>query len=703
MAVEIIVRGKNEASGALQSAAQDVSAVGEAGTQSESKLKSFFGVMGGAALAGGAAALEIAGTALMDVSSRASDARTALQGLNNVDLQGVLQDASLLEARYGVDLQEVLGSTRTLMSEFGLSSEEAMNLVISGFEKGMNGSGDFLDSIGEYSNLFAENGATADEFFSTLQTGFAGGVLGTDKAADAFKEFGIRVQDGSKATSAALKELGISDVLTKLKNGTIDAADAFTIVQNALRGVEDPLLQAQLGVALFGTQFEDLGASAILGIDMAATSMDDLSATADTGRQTFSSLGEIFPILWGKFTTALLPVNDALLGFINGPGMDFISVLNGNTEAASRLPGPLQEVVSGIQKIGSVASSIQGGLEAFGRSPWGQEIQQGAGVVAAYFSGPFQGDLGRGVEFVQSKFNELAASPWGQDVQRGASVVATYFATDFAADFQRGANLVGGYLNQIGEDASKGAQVVSEALQPVASYMANDFPSDFRQGFDLVSSFFAELPTKVSEGLTAIFDLIDGLGSRAMAAGRGFVENIKEGVLGAIDGLIQAAKDKLAELADLLPGSEPKDPSSPLRGLGERGRAFVGNFGQGAIEAAPQLKATIADVFKQAMMPTIAGFSRVMGDAGVAAVTAAAGAVAGRAMVAATAQVGARPAATGEALRRSGGREGGSGIVINQDLRQAADPVAMRRAALDGTREALRQQGRRADILERNK
>lgn len=352
--VELALEGSADFFGGISKAE---GAIGDLGT-SASKGAGGLNVLGSAASAAGlavggalVAGIAAAGGALLDVSARASEARTALQGLNGVDYGQVLNDASLLEARYGADLQSVLGATRTLMSEFGLSSQEATNLIISGFEGGLDTSGDFLDSIGEYSNLYAQNGASASEFFSTLQTGLAGGALGTDKAADAFKEFGIRIQDGSATTRDALAALGIEDVLAGISAGTLTVADAFPIVQEAIRGVNDPILQAQLGVALFGTQFEDLGADALLAISTTATSMADLAATADNGRQTISSLGEVFPRLWAAGSNALLPLNDALLGFAN---------------AVLTADDPLAELGNQLQQFGSRAmAAVQEAIPQF--------------------------------------------------------------------------------------------------------------------------------------------------------------------------------------------------------------------------------------------------------------------------------------------------------------------------------------------------
>lgn len=335
-----------------------------------------FNAFGALATAGAGVAVAALGglvTGLFDVSAAASDARTYLGNLGTADLQSVLNDATLLESRYGADLQGVLGATRTLMQEFGVSSEEAMDMVVAGFESGLDTSGDFLDTLGEYSNLYAENGFSAEQMFSTIQTGLAGGALGTDKAADALKEFGIRIQelpddvfgpDGALFHDLDMTREEISALAEGMKNDTISVADAFALLKPKIAALEDPIQQNAVGLKLFGTQWEDLGASAILGIDMAATGMDDLAAKADAGRNTFGSLGEIFPRVWGAFTTSLLPANDAILNFINT-----IMVAD----------DPLAELGIQIQAIfGQIVAWVQGQLPGWIATlqGWGQAAWQ---------------------------------------------------------------------------------------------------------------------------------------------------------------------------------------------------------------------------------------------------------------------------------------------------------------------------------------
>lgn len=289
---------------------------GDGADRMGARLKGALGAAVPLAATAAADGVAVLGAALFDASEQASAIKSALGDLPDDQIQKIADGAGLLSARYGVELPETLAAVRTLMQEFGVDSQTALDFVTRGFESGLNSSGDFLDTIGEYSNQFAGGGASAGQFFSTLQTGLASGVLGTDKAADAFKEFGIRLLDGSDATRQALEQLGLAELLDGLRNGTISVADAMPRVQDALRGVDDQIVQSQLGVALYGTQWEDLGASAVLAIDTAQTRTEDLAGSTDTASARLGSLGEIGPRVWQMLSTALIPVAERLLPII---------------------------------------------------------------------------------------------------------------------------------------------------------------------------------------------------------------------------------------------------------------------------------------------------------------------------------------------------------------------------------------------------
>lgn len=310
------------------------------------------GVAGLAAILGGTV---VAG--LVDVSARAAQARTALQDMADVDYESLLRDAALLESRFGADFESTLGATRTLMAQFGMTSDEALSFITAGFERGLDTSGDFLDTIGEYSNLFSEGGATADEFFSLMETGLQGGALGTDKAADAFKEFGIRIRemgddvfgpDGILRWELKMTDEEVSEFADGMRDGTISVADAYRELMPRIRAINDPIARNAAGVKLFGTQWEDLGDTAITNIDLTATSMTDIDEAANKSRDQLRSLGDIFPVLWSEFTSALLPAHDSLLAFTNDVVMPAIGRFREFMQAINDSSSPFRIFVSNI-------------------------------------------------------------------------------------------------------------------------------------------------------------------------------------------------------------------------------------------------------------------------------------------------------------------------------------------------------------------
>lgn len=133
--------------------------------------------------------------------------RRQLGDLSDQELQRATENAFRLSDTFDVEVPESIDAVNTLMSNFGLTSDEAFDFITSGFQRGLNSSDDFLDSIGEYSTQFSSGGASADQFFSLMESGLQGGMLGTDKAADLFKEFRVRIVDGSDAVRDAASSL----------------------------------------------------------------------------------------------------------------------------------------------------------------------------------------------------------------------------------------------------------------------------------------------------------------------------------------------------------------------------------------------------------------------------------------------------------------------------------------------------------------
>lgn len=261
---------------------------------------------------------DFAGT-IGEAASAVGEARKQLGDLGDKELQTAAERAIALKDAFGPEYKESMNAAAVLMDEFGLSEQQAFDFLAKGYQEGLDSSGDFLDSIREYGGLFGQSKATAGEFFSLMQTGLQGGVLGTDKAADMFKEFSIRIVDGSQTTRDGLDSIGLGwrNIEAGLADGSISVTDAFSMISGELAKIEDPIRRNQLGVALFGTQFEDLGDKAALGLDLTKTKLDDMAGAGESLNEQYNNWTSLFSSLWRQSLVALSPVSDKLLGLAN--------------------------------------------------------------------------------------------------------------------------------------------------------------------------------------------------------------------------------------------------------------------------------------------------------------------------------------------------------------------------------------------------
>ncbi|WP_328721730.1 phage tail tape measure protein [Streptomyces sp. NBC_00247] len=141
--------------------------------------------------------------------------------------------------------------------------KQAFDLITAGFQSGADKSGDFLDTLNEYGTQFRKAGLGGAASIGLISQALEAGARDGDLAADAIKEFTIRVVDGSKTTADGYKLLGLSSatMAKEFAKGGASATAALDLTLDKLRAIPDPVKQNAAAVALFGTQSEDLGAA----------------------------------------------------------------------------------------------------------------------------------------------------------------------------------------------------------------------------------------------------------------------------------------------------------------------------------------------------------------------------------------------------------------------------------------------------------
>ena len=217
----------------------------------------------------------------------------------------------VLRDTFDYDISESARAASALMKNFNISTEEAYGLIATGAQNGADKNGDLLDTLNEYSAQFAALGLSADQFMGSLVEGADAGLFSIDKVADAVKEFNIRAKDGSDSSAEAFKGLGLNSdkMFAAFAAGGETAQAAFFDTVEALNKLEDPLKRNEIGVALFGSQFEDLeaGILPVLG-DIETAAYDGAAALQQINDVKYNDLGSAFEAVKRSAEVALLPM-----------------------------------------------------------------------------------------------------------------------------------------------------------------------------------------------------------------------------------------------------------------------------------------------------------------------------------------------------------------------------------------------------------
>ena len=264
------------------------------------------------------------------------------------ELEDMTRDALALRDTFEYDVAESTRTVNSLMANFGITGEQAYNLIAQGAQMGADKNGDLLDSLNEYAPQFQAMGFSADEFTSILISGATTGAFSIDKVGDAIKEFNIRAKDGSKATNEAFTALGLDadQMGAAFAAGGDSAQSAFSRVMEALGGLKDPMLQNQIGVQLFGTQFEDLGATAVLALG-------NVTQAADMNRGTMERINEI---KFDSFGEAVSGIGRSLETGLIGPLSE--RVLPKLSELAAWIQGHMPEIQSAVESAMNIAIGV---------------------------------------------------------------------------------------------------------------------------------------------------------------------------------------------------------------------------------------------------------------------------------------------------------------------------------------------------------
>jgi hypothetical protein len=290
-------------------------------------------------------------------------------GVASENLDQVAVRAQTIGEIFKVSADEVAVAANTLVKEFGVPFEKAFDTIQSGFLKGANAQGEFLQELKEYPAQFKLAKIGIEEFLAVSIDSANKGVY-SDKALDAVKEFGIQVRDQAKsakdALNAAFGEEFTTNLFANVKNGSITSGEALQIVTKEIDKVGLNSVDLQ---RLISTLFKGAGEDAgeyVLSLGDVLNNTDNLFvAETDLQKQLERNI-KVTQELNEETAAYSQTVIDAEISrkeFLNGLksialfiGDTFIGILNAVGKSFSELFGINDEYVKRIKAAQDRAS-----------------------------------------------------------------------------------------------------------------------------------------------------------------------------------------------------------------------------------------------------------------------------------------------------------------------------------------------------------
>lgn len=405
---------------------------------------------------------------------------------------------------FGQDLE---GTTRAVgqMIRTGMAKDanEALDILTTGFQMGNDKAGDLLDTVNEYGTEFRKLGIDGSQAMGLITEGLQAGARDSDKVADALKEFSIRAVDGSKLTADGFKMIGLNagDMSERIGKGGKSANDALQLTLDRLRGIKDPVQQAQAATALFGTQAEDLGA-ALFALDPkgAVDTIGSVGGAADKMGKTLNDNAK-----------------SNLESFKRQAMMTFVDVLGGKvlpkvTEATSWLKDHLGPAVKAVTEWMSKHKDVIGPVATVLGILVGV-ILLVAGAVKAW-------------SIIQAVLNlELWANPVGLIVLAIIALIAIIVIIATKTH----------WFQDIWHAVWSGIKTAAEA---VAHWFMNDFVGSFVRAYDWIKDKVGEVKDWIVGKWNDVVSFVTGLPGRIRSAAAGMWDGFKDAYRSALNWII---------------------------------------------------------------------------------------------------------------------------------------------------------------------
>lgn len=329
--------------------------------------------------------------AVATVNSYIDDQQAALEGVrrqwalnanasDEANARIVKGAATIARAYAGIDFAELIQETNEISKSLGISNDEALGLVNALLKMGFPP--EQLDIISEYGLQLKMAGYNAKEIQAIFASAVDISPWNIDNLLDGLKEGRIRLAEFGEEVPKAVGELleGTNISAEQMRKwgqavaqGGETGKKAMEEVAAALANIRDATQQNALGVAIYGTYWEDQGKAIIDTILGAQNQVVDMRADLEQLNESISRLDEDPLVKWNQSLIELKESLAPILSII----ADVISAIAGWIQENPKLSATIAAVVAGIGILVGLVLAL---------SPIFASIASIAGAVGLTFS-----------------------------------------------------------------------------------------------------------------------------------------------------------------------------------------------------------------------------------------------------------------------------------------------------------------------------
>lgn len=503
----------------------------------------------------------------------------------------VTEYALALRDTFGYDIQEQMRAANMLIDQFGITGDEAFNLIAQGAQDGwLDKNGDMLDSINEYSVHFKQLGLDAESMFNSLANGAYSGTFSVDKCGDAIKEFGIRVKDGTADDS--FKALGLSVDKTKqaFNEGGESAKQAMQEVTDALFAMQDPVEQNTLGVQMFGTMWEDLGADGIQAIT-------DITGEFD---KSYDAMQKINDIKYDTFGEAMQGVGRILkTNFIMPIGEEALPIF---TDFAKELSKGAIEAEGDVSKMGEAAGKAADTLV----SGLDEVINQ---IVQTLIQ--FIAEIAKSIVSNVPLLVDTILPPLINGFITLMKAVTATLPTLLPMIINAAVTLFGGMLQGINETIPQITAMLPTVIQTISQTIIANLPQLVTVGVQILVNLIGGITQTIPTLIEAIVGLVPVIVQAVMSNLPLILDAGLNLLLALVNGIVQAIPSLITMLPTII-DTIVTNLVIMLPRIIETGIQILNSLVSGIIQAIPQLIAALPQIISSTVNTIIANLPKII-------------------------------------------------------------------------------------------